>query len=152
MENNINCLIIDDDETSRFVLTNLANKLNSIRLIGSCESTKEAKKIMESKNVNLLFLDIEMPEETGVEFVKNLENPIDVIFITSQTKHAIEAFEYDAIDYIVKPVDLKRLEKAVNKVVRRKKDFFFGTNSRRLYFFNTKQKKVQTSRKLNFVY
>jgi len=119
MDNNINCLIIDDDETSRFVLTNLANKLNGIRLIGACKSTKEAKKIMESKYVNLLFLDIEMPEETGVEFIKNLENPIDVIFITSQTKHAIAAFEYDAVDYIVKPVDLKRLQKSVNKAIRR---------------------------------
>ena len=119
MNNSINCLIVDDDETSRFILSNLANKLENIDLVGACESVKKAKEIISNTKVDLLFLDIEMPEETGVEFIKNIENPIDVIFITSQTKHAIEAFEYDAVDYIVKPVDLNRLQVSVDKVFRR---------------------------------
>lgn len=116
----MNCIIVDDDETSRIVLSNLVNKIEGLDLITVCASTNEARKIMESINVDLLLLDIEMPEETGVEFFESITSDTDVIFITSQTKHAIRAFENDAIDYIIKPTNLERLKKAINKASRRR--------------------------------
>lgn len=75
---------------------------------------------MQNINIDLLLLDIEMPEETGVEFFESLSTNTDVIFITSQTKHAVRAFENDAVDYIIKPVNLERLKKAINKATRRR--------------------------------
>ena len=116
----MNCIIVDDDETSRIVLSNLVNKIGSINLITTCSSTSEARKLMESISVDLLLLDIEMPEETGVEFFESITSDTDVIFITSQTKHAVRAFENDAVDYIIKPVNLDRLNKAIKKATRRR--------------------------------
>lgn len=116
----MNCIIVDDDETSRIVLSNLVNKIKNLNLITACSSTNEARKIVQNVNIDLLLLDIEMPEETGVEFFESLSTNTDVIFITSQTKHAVRAFENDAVDYIIKPVNLERLKKAVNKAVRRR--------------------------------
>lgn len=116
----MNCIIVDDDETSRIVLSNLANKIRNINLITACSSTSEARKLMKSIEVDLLLLDIEMPEETGVEFFESISTNTDVIFITSQTKHAVRAFENDAVDYIIKPINLDRLKKAVKKAVRRR--------------------------------
>lgn len=116
----MNCIIVDDDETSRIVLSNLVNKIKNLNLITTCSSTNEARKIVQNVNIDLLLLDIEMPEETGVEFFESLSTNTDVIFITSQTKHAVRAFENDAVDYIIKPVNLERLKKAVNKAVRRR--------------------------------
>lgn len=116
----MNCIIVDDDETSRLVLSNLANKINDLNLIKACESTSEAREVMKNVNIDLLLLDIEMPEETGVQFFESIKSNTDVIFITSQTKHAVKAFEHDAVDYLVKPINLDRLRTAVEKAKRRR--------------------------------
>lgn len=116
----MNCIIVDDDETSRIVLSNLVNKIGSLNLITTCINTNEARKLMKSIDVDLLLLDIEMPDETGVEFFESLSTNTDVIFITSQTKHAVRAFENDAIDYLIKPINLERLKKAITKAIRRR--------------------------------
>ena len=115
----MNCIIVDDDETSRVVLTNLISKIIDLNLIKACKDTKEAREVMKNVTLDLLFLDIEMPNETGVEFFDSITVKTDVIFITSQTKHAVKAFESDAVDYLVKPVNLDRLTKAVDKAKRR---------------------------------
>ena len=119
MSRPISCIIVDDDETSRFILTNLVKKNGSLKLLKSCENASEARKAIENSDTDLIFLDIEMPYENGVDLLDKLESKPNVIFVTSQTKHAIKAFEYDAIDYIVKPLDLKRLNSAVEKAKRR---------------------------------
>lgn len=115
----MNCIIVDDDETSRLVLSNLANKINELNLIKACENTNEAREVMKNVDIDLLLLDIEMPEETGVEFFESVKTKTEVIFITSQTKHAVKAFENDAVDYLVKPINLDRLRQAVEKATRR---------------------------------
>lgn len=119
----ISCIIVDDDETSRFILTNLVKKNGSLNLVKACSNAIEAREIIERTDIELMLLDIEMPYENGVDMLEKLEIKPNVIFITSQTKHAIKAFEFDAIDYIVKPVDLERLTSAVDKAKRR----IFGT-------------------------
>ena len=115
----MNCIIVDDDETSRFILSNLVKKIDGTYLVGSCKNTIEARQLIEEKEVHIVLLDIEMPGETGIEMFEKMSGNIDVIFITSQVKHAISAFENDAVDYIVKPVDLNRLNKAFDKAKRR---------------------------------
>ena len=115
----ISCIIVDDDETSRFILTNLAKKNGSLNLVKTCSNAVEARETIENSEIDLMFLDIEMPYENGVDMLEKLEHKPDVIFITAQTKHAIKAFEFDAVDYIVKPVDLSRLNSAVDKAKRR---------------------------------
>ncbi len=115
----MNCIIVDDDETSRFVLSNLVKKIEDLHLVGSCINTQEAKEILKNKEVDLILLDIEMPGETGIEMFEKMTGNIEVVFVTSQTKHAVSAFENDAVDYILKPIDLSRLNKAIEKVRRR---------------------------------
>ncbi|MGB1039264.1 MAG: LytR/AlgR family response regulator transcription factor [Flavobacteriales bacterium] len=124
MSRPISCIIVDDDETSRFILTNLVKKNESLKLLKACSNAVEARQTIEENEVELMLLDIEMPYENGVDMLAKLEVRPDVIFITSQTKHAIKAFEFDAVDYIVKPVDLSRLNEAVDKAKRR----FFSEN------------------------
>jgi DNA-binding LytR/AlgR family response regulator len=134
----MNCIIVDDDETSRIVLSNLANKIGSINLITTCSSSAEARELMKSIRVDLLLLDIEMPEETGVAFFESITSNTDVIFITSQTKHAVRAFENDAIDYIIKPVNLDRLRKAIKKAERRRNKVEEEISSENFIFINQK--------------
>lgn len=119
----ISCVIVDDDETSRFILTNLVKKNGSLNLVKACSNAIEAREVIQRTDVDLMLLDIEMPYENGVDMLDKLETKPNVIFITSQTKHAIKAFEFDAVDYIVKPIDLNRLNSAVDKAKRR----IFGT-------------------------
>jgi len=115
----ISCIIVDDDETSSFILKNLIKKNGSLNLIKACSNAVEARNILDTHDVELMFLDIEMPYENGVDMLEKIEHKPEIIFITAQTKHAIKAFEYDAIDYIVKPVDLERLNSSVKKAKRR---------------------------------
>lgn len=125
MPTKIPCILVDDDETSRFILTNLTKKNENLNVLKSCSNAREAREVIENQNVELMFLDIEMPYENGIDMLEKLESKPNIIFITSQAKHAVKAFEFDAIDYIVKPVDLKRLNEAVDKAKRR----IFGTKS-----------------------
>lgn len=119
MPRKISCIIVDDDETSRFILTNLVNKNDDLNLIKACSNARDARDTIENQDIDLMLLDIEMPYENGVDMLSKLEKKPNVIFITSQTRHAIKAFEFDAIDYIVKPIDLDRLNEAVEKAKRR---------------------------------
>lgn len=123
MSRQISCIIVDDDETSSFILTNLLKKNGSLNLVKACSNAIEAREILERNDIELMLLDIEMPNENGLDMLEKIEIKPNVIFITSQTNHAIKAFEFDAIDYIVKPVDLGRLTSAVDKAKRR----IFGT-------------------------
>lgn len=125
MSRKIPCIIVDDDETSRFILTNLVNKNDDLHFVKACSNAMDARTVIETQDVELMLLDIEMPYENGVDMLTKLEKKPNVIFITSQTRHAIKAFEFDAIDYIVKPIDLDRLNEAVEKAKRR----IFGTSN-----------------------
>jgi two-component system, LytTR family, response regulator len=119
MSRPISCILVDDDETSRFILTNLIKKNGFLNLIKSCSNALEARETIERNEIELMFLDIEMPYENGIDMLEKLVKKPNVIFITAHTKHAIKAFEFDAVDYIVKPIDLKRLNNAIEKAKRR---------------------------------
>ena len=112
----MNCIIIDDDKLSRKVIEEFIRKTDFLNHIDSFDNAVEAMNLFRAGNeIHLVFLDIEMPEMTGIEFIRTLKNPPQIIIISSKDRYAIEAFEYDVTDYLLKPVAYSRFFKAVDK-------------------------------------
>jgi len=112
----MNCIIIDDDEMSRRVVEEFVNRTDFLRLINSFTNAVEAINfIKQGGEVNLIFLDIEMPEMSGIDFLNTLIQPPQVIIISSKEKYAIQAFDYSVTDYLLKPISYARFFKAVSK-------------------------------------
>lgn len=113
----MNCIIIDDEKMARVIIKTLCNEVKSLNLIEEFTGAIQAIKYLNENNkVDLIFLDIHMPNFSGLDFIKTLKDPPKIIFTTSDPKFAIEAFEYDFIvDYLLKPVELPRFEKAIRK-------------------------------------
>jgi len=115
----IKCLIIDDELASQNVLKHFVQKVECLELMNVCSNAKDAFEILQiHPEINLLFLDINMPNQTGLEFYKNLQNPPKVIFTTAYPQYAVEGFEVNAIDYLLKPIAYDRFLKAINKTVK----------------------------------
>jgi DNA-binding LytR/AlgR family response regulator len=112
----MNCLIIDDNPIARTTLRKLSELVPDLKIIDECASAAEAYRIIISQPIDLLFLDIEMPDMTGLELAKSLENyrPI-IIFTTSKKEYAVEAFELNVADYITKPVTPPRFLQATER-------------------------------------
>ncbi len=114
----INCIIIDDEPSSQSVLKAFIADLGFLELVGVCDNAFEAIEILnKNSNIDLLFLDINMPKISGISFYKSLQNPPDVIFTTAYSEYALEGFEVNAIDYLLKPFSFQRFFKAVNKAL-----------------------------------
>jgi two-component system LytT family response regulator len=113
----INCLIIDDEPFARELLEGYVAQLPYLNLVASCEHVFEALEVLQRQRIDLLFSDINMPQVNGIEFLRSLPNPPYVIFVTASPHYALEGFELDALDYVVKPVSFPRFLKAVNKAV-----------------------------------
>ena len=109
------CLIVDDDAFSRKVVRKCVERSGQLQLIGECSSAEEALTVVSKEEVELLFLDVEMPGMDGLEFIQALVSVPLVVLITSKEEYAVEAFAHDVIDYIVKPVDFGRFARAVEK-------------------------------------
>ena len=109
------CLIIDDEELARKLLKNHLSQLNDFELVACCGSAIEASKILQREKIDLLFLDIEMPVIKGTDFFKNLIHKPKVIFTTAYRDYAIEGFELNAVDYILKPISFQRFFNAIEK-------------------------------------
>lgn len=109
-------LIIDDERLARKELGNLLTEYKDIEIIGEAVNAEEAESLIQSLNPDLIFLDIQMPGKTGFELLENLEKSPQVIFTTAYDEFALKAFEYNALDYVLKPIEPKRLDDAVNKV------------------------------------
>lgn len=110
-----NCVIVDDEELARRLLANHLSQVQDFNLIASCASAIEANEIIKDNHIDLLFLDIEMPVLTGMDFFKNLSKQPKVIFTTAYRDYAVEGFELDAVDYLLKPITFARFFKAVEK-------------------------------------
>jgi DNA-binding LytR/AlgR family response regulator len=113
----MNCLIIDDNKMARTAMNQLVSKVDDLTVVSQCSNGMEAYNLMNSHTVDLLFLDIEMPEMTGLELTRNLgeKKPI-IVFTTSKKEYAVDAFELNVADYLVKPVTLPRFLLAMEKV------------------------------------
>lgn len=112
----MNCIIIDDESTARTIIEQLCSQVKSLNLVEEFPNAIQAIKYLNQNEVDLIFLDIHMPDFTGFDFIETLKNPPKIILTTSDPKFAIQAFEYDCIvDYLVKPITLPRFEKAIQK-------------------------------------
>ncbi len=110
------CLVIDDEATARMIINHLIDTHKELNLVGDFSNALQAIKYLNQNQVDLIFLDIHMPDFTGFDFIQTLKNPPNVILTTSDRSFAIEAFEYDCIvDYMVKPITPERFKKAVQK-------------------------------------
>jgi DNA-binding LytR/AlgR family response regulator len=113
----INAIIVDDEPLALDVLETYIEKLPDVHLVQRCTNAFEANEALKSHDVDLMFLDIQMPQLTGIDFLKTLADPPLVIFTTAYSNYAIEGFELNATDYLLKPISLERFMKAVNKAV-----------------------------------
>jgi DNA-binding LytR/AlgR family response regulator len=114
------CIIVDDEPLARRVLQKYIASLPSLELVKECGSALEAAAFLHQHTVDLMFLDIKMPELTGLDFLKTLTNPPGVIITTAYSEYALEGYKYSVIDYLLKPIAFERFLKAVNKVIDRK--------------------------------
>lgn len=108
-------LIVDDEPFARKLIAAHASKIEGLELIGECGNAIEAANQLRNKSVDLVFLDIQMPEMTGLQFVGTLKNPPAIILTTAFRNYAPEAFDLNVIDYLLKPISFERLLKSVNK-------------------------------------
>lgn len=108
-------LIIDDEPLAQEVIETYINQMPNLELVGKCLNAFEANEKLKSNDVDLIFLDIQMPEINGIDFLKSLSSPPLVIFTTAFSEHAVEGFELNAVDYLLKPISVDRFMKAVNK-------------------------------------
>lgn len=115
----ITCLIVDDEPSSQQVLERFIGQVDFLQLAGVCNDAVEALQKLNATHIDLMFLDINMPKITGVSFLKSLQHPPEVIFTTAYSKYALEGFELNAADYLLKPFTFDRFFAAVNKVVEK---------------------------------
>jgi DNA-binding LytR/AlgR family response regulator len=113
----INCLIVDDAPIAREILIEYCKHLPTLRVVGTCSDTFQAREKLQQLQVDLLFIDINMPILTGVDLVKTLKYPPQIIFTTAYKEYASEAFDLAACDYLVKPFSLERFIVAIDKAV-----------------------------------
>lgn len=110
-------LIIDDERLARKELITLLNQLETVEVVGEAVNVDDAKEKIDQLNPDVIFLDIQMPEKTGFDLLEELENVPYVIFTTAYDEYALKAFDVNALDYLLKPIEPKRLEEAVNKLM-----------------------------------
>jgi DNA-binding LytR/AlgR family response regulator len=111
----IKCLVIDDEPLARKLMISHISKIESLELAGECTNAIEAGNFLRTSKVDLLFLDIQMPEINGLQFIGTLKNPPAIILTTAYRDFAPEAFDLDVVDYLLKPISFERFSKSVNK-------------------------------------
>jgi DNA-binding LytR/AlgR family response regulator len=109
------CIIIDDEPLARELIRGHVLKLENFEIVDECGNAMQAMETLRSNKIDLMFLDIKMPQISGIEFLKTLKNPPKVIITTAFSQYAIEGFELDVVDYLMKPVTFERFFKAINK-------------------------------------
>ena len=115
MNEKIKCIITDDEPFARKGLQSYVEQIDLLELKGLCENALELNSLLKKESVDLLFLDIEMPYVTGIDFLKNITSPPKVIFTTAYEKYALQGIELEVLDYLLKPISFERFLKAANK-------------------------------------
>ncbi|WP_143305127.1 LytR/AlgR family response regulator transcription factor [Chitinophaga vietnamensis] len=115
MDQNITCLVVDDEPYARDLMETYISRIPYLQPVAFCEKAFDAIDVLQQQPVDLLFSDIQMPNINGIEMIRSLSNPPFVIFATASPDYAIDGFELDAVDYLVKPISFERFLKAVNK-------------------------------------
>ncbi|ASZ15069.1 LytTR family DNA-binding domain-containing protein [Chitinophaga pendula] len=113
----LTCLIVDDEPGAHYVLEAHIAKVQALTLAGNCYNALEAANFLHGKQVDILLLDINMPELSGLDLLKTLINKPQVILTTAYSEFALESYEYDVVDFLLKPISFPRFLKAVNKII-----------------------------------
>lgn len=117
----INCLIVDDEPIAREILENHLAKIEAVKVVAGCKNALEAFNFINAEKIDLIFLDINMPEISGLSFAKSINRNIKIIFTTAYREYAVEGFDLQAVDYLLKPISFERLLQSINK--------YFGENA-----------------------
>ena len=112
----LNCLIIDDEPIAREGIADYCKEISFLNVIALCKNALQANHYLENNQINLIFLDINMPIVSGIDWLKNLKNAPSIIMTTAYEEYALESFTYNVLDYLVKPISFERFLQAVNKV------------------------------------
>ena len=150
----LNCVVVDDSSIQRMVISKLVNNHPNLHLIGDFSNAIEAKNCMSIHTIDLIFLDIEMPVISGFDFLDGLKTKPQIIFITSKAEYAMKAFDYDATDYLQKPIALNRFNASVKRaidlqILRTETDddggehIFIKSNLKKLKIFTAKIKWIE---------
>lgn len=144
-----NCLIVDDEPLARELMRNHIQKLDNFEIVAECGDAMKALEALRNHKVDLMFMDIQMPQITGIEFLKTLKHPPQVIITTAYREYALEGFELDVVDYLLKPITFERFLKAVNKYFQVSADNFGSVenyspvnNNEDAYIYVKENKKV----------
>lgn len=116
------CLIVDDEPLARDLIRGHVEKLENFEIVAECSDAMKALNVLREKQVDLIFMDIQMPQITGTEFLKTLKHPPKVIITTAYREYALEGFELDVVDYLLKPITFERFLKSVNKYYQLSQD------------------------------
>jgi DNA-binding LytR/AlgR family response regulator len=111
----IRCLIIDDEPPAREIIRRYVQEIPTLQLMGECANAIQALTVLQQQSIDLLFLDIRMPQLNGTDFIKTFKNPPKIIFTTAFAEYALEGYELDVVDFLMKPIRFDRFLKAVNK-------------------------------------
>ncbi|MCK3684041.1 LytTR family DNA-binding domain-containing protein [Maribellus sp. YY47] len=115
MSKKVKCLVVDDEPVAREILESHLAKLESFELVASCKSALQAFQIISSKSIDLIFLDINMPEMSGLSFARSINKNIKVIFTTAYREYAVDGFDLQAVDYLLKPISFERFLQGIQK-------------------------------------
>lgn len=116
----IKCIIVEDEVLAQQVIESHLTKTNRFELIAICNNTREAAEVLNTREVDLIFLDIQLPGMTGLNFLRTLPNPPLVVLTTAYSEYALESYEFNIIDYLLKPISFERFCKTVNKIAEGK--------------------------------
>lgn len=151
MPEQIQCIIVDDEPVAREILENHLVKIDRLSIVASCRNALEAFNAINSESVDLIFLDINMPEISGLSFAKSINKNIKIIFTTAYREYAVDGFDLQAVDYLLKPISFERLLQAINKYLNEttsserivpaeifpeKSDYFFVRSDRKMIKVN----------------
>jgi DNA-binding LytR/AlgR family response regulator len=141
------CLIVDDEPLAQNILEKYIHQLSELMLVGKCDNAFQAIAKLQTQQIDLLLLDIQMPEISGFDMLRNLQNPPLVIFTTAFSDHALLAFDLNALDYLLKPITFERFARAINKAKR-----YYAYQERNITITNTSYIFLKSDRKLHKVF
>jgi len=158
LKNIINCIIVDDEPIAREILENHLKKIESVKVVGTCKNAIEAFNMLNSQNIDLIFLDINMPEISGLSFAKSINKKIKIIFTTAYREYAADGFDLKAVDYLLKPISFERLIQSISKyqnehiLPQRTPSIEFSTEKSDFIFVRSDRKMIKINfSDLNFI-
>lgn len=129
----IKCILIEDEKLAQNVIQSHVEKIKQLQLVAICSNALEAGEILSKQQIDLIFLDIQLPGMNGLNFLRTLQSPPLVILTTAHADYAIESYEFNVIDYLLKPISYERFSKAINKVIEGKFSTPSNTESDHIY-------------------